>query len=66
MNDDECQQVCRTRNEERNPVTPGPLKHVAHDGGDEQTPDRAGHSADPTAGAGNMSEVNVNRLAENP
>src|SRR5882724_1924170 len=61
MNDDECQQIRGTCNQERNPVTPGPLKHVAHDGGDEQTPDRAGHAADSHYRAHRPSRKHVGR-----
>src|ERR1700674_3011886 len=42
----ECHQIGGTSNKEWKLVAPSPLKHVAHDGGDEQPPDRARHAAD--------------------
>src|SRR6267143_4223631 len=40
----ESHQIGGAGNKEWNLVAPSPLKHVAHDGGDEQTPDRARHA----------------------
>src|SRR6267143_4286893 len=42
----ECHQIGRASNKEWNLVAPSPLKHVAHDGGDEQTPDGTRHASD--------------------
>src|ERR1700731_17409 len=42
----ESHQIGGTGNKEWNLIAPSPLKHVAHDGGDEQPPDRTRHASD--------------------